>query len=151
MKPLIVLLIAFLIALVVMLLLNGIINWPLSGNIAMSVMLLFTAIGHFVFTKGMTLMVPPFIPFKKMMVYLTGFIEIRAAIGLLIPSLQILTSLLLIVFFVLMLPCNIYAAVKKVDYKKGNYNGPGLSYLWLRVPLQALFIVWVYFCNLYPA
>jgi len=51
----------------------------------------------------------------------------------------------LIVFFVLMLPANINAAVKKIDYEKGTYTGSGPLYLWFRVPLQVLFIAWVWF------
>ena len=43
-----------------------------SGRIAMSAMLAFTAVAHFVFTKGMTMMLPDFIPYKIETVYLTG-------------------------------------------------------------------------------
>jgi uncharacterized membrane protein len=110
----------------------------------MSVMLVFTSIGHFVFVQGMTLMIPAFIPFKKQIVYLTGVFEFAAAIGLLIPKLQNQTAWLLILFFLLILPANIQAAIKKIDYQKGTTSGPGLNYLWFRVPLQILFIAWVY-------
>jgi uncharacterized membrane protein len=58
----------------------------------MSVMLLFTAIAHFKFTKGMTMMLPGFIPFKTETVYLTGIIEIVAAIGLFIPHFRIIIA-----------------------------------------------------------
>lgn len=46
----------------------------------------------------------------------TGIIEIAAATGLFIPGLSVVTGWLLIVFFILILPANIYAAVKHVDY-----------------------------------
>jgi uncharacterized membrane protein len=120
----------------------------LSARIAMSAMLLFTAVGHFAFTKGMTMMIPDFIPFKTAMVYLTGIIEILAAIGLLIPGLRVLTAWLLILFFVLLLPSNIKAAIKHIDYQKGAFDGSGLNYLWFRIPLQILFIVWIYFSSI---
>lgn len=64
----------------------------------MSVMLIFTAIAHFAFTKGMSMMVPSFIPYKTEIVYVTGVIEIAAAIGLFIPSLRVTTGWFLIVF-----------------------------------------------------
>ncbi len=114
----------------------------------MSVMLLFTAMGHFIFTKGMAMMIPDFIPFKTEMVYLTGIIEIVAAIGLLIPALRVLTAWLLILFFVLLLPSNISAAIKHIDIEKGTLNGSGLNYLWFRIPLQILFIVWTYISSI---
>src|SRR4028119_2015028 len=104
MKPLFVLLGAFTISLLVIKFFTGTFDFPLSGRIAMSVMLLFTAIGHFAFTKGMAMMIPGFIPYKTATVYLTGIIEIMAAIGLLVPSFQRLTGWFLILFFILVLP-----------------------------------------------
>ena len=89
-------------------------------------------------------MLPGFIPYKAGMVYLTGIIEIAAAAGLLTPGLRIITAWLLIAFFILILPANIYAAVKHIDYQKGTPDGKGPIYLWFRVPLQILFIVWTY-------
>jgi uncharacterized membrane protein len=145
MKPLIVLLASFVIALLATRLILGDFAIALSGRIAMAIMLAFTAIGHFAFTKGMTMMIPNFMPFKKALVYFTGVIEILAAVGLLVPSFQVLTAWLLIVFFILLLPANINAAIRHVDYQKGTFEGTGVKYLWFRVPLQILFILWVYF------
>ena len=145
MKPLIVLLVSFVIALIVTRLIVGDFNVALSGRIAMASMLAFTAIGHFAFTKGMVMMIPDFISFKKALVYFTGVIEILAAAGLLISSYQVLTAWLLIVFFIVLLPANINAAIRHIDYQKGTFTGSGLTYLWFRVPLQILFILWTYF------
>jgi uncharacterized membrane protein len=145
MKPLIVLIVVFVLSLFVIRMVNGVFDYSLSGRIAMSVMLLFTSLGHFKFTDGMSKMMPERVPFKKELVYITGFIEIAAAIGLLIPSSQKLTGWLLILFFLLILPANINAALKRVDYEKGTYEGPGINYLWFRVPLQIFFIMWVYY------
>lgn len=144
MKPLVVLLTAFVIAVFVIKIINDVYNIALSARIAMAVMLVFTAIGHFAFTKGMIMMVPDFVPFKKEVVYLTGFIEIAAAVGLLIPGLRMVTGWLLILFFLLLLPANIKAAIEQIDYQKGTLGGPGMGYLWFRVPLQILFMVWTY-------
>ena len=144
MKPLIVLLIVFAISVFAIKIIFHKYDLALSGRIAMSAMLMFTAIGHFIYTKGMAAMMPGFIPFKTEMVYLTGVIEITAAIGLHIPGLRIVTAWLLILFFVLILPANINAAIKHIDYQKGTYDGNGLRYLWFRIPLQVLFIVWTY-------
>lgn len=144
MKPLIVLLIVFAVSILAMKLIRGNYEFAKSGRIAMSIMLLFTAVAHFAFTKGMAMMLPDFIPYKTETVYLTGIIEITAAIGLFIPSLRVITAWLLIAFFILILPANIYAALKQIDYQKGTSDGNGLMYLWFRIPLQILFIVWTY-------
>lgn len=145
MKPLIVLLAVFAVSLLITKFVRGSFEFALSGRIAMSVMLVFTAIAHFAFTKGMAMMVPGFIPFKTEAVYLTGLIEIAAAIGLFVPGFRVMTAWLLIAFFILMLPANIYAALNHIDYQKGTFDGNGLRYLWFRIPLQILFIVWTYF------
>lgn len=145
MKPLIILLSVFTLSLLATKIFRSKYEFALSGRIAMSAMLLFTAIGHFAFTKGMAMMLPGFIPYKTEIVYLTGIIEIVAAVGLLIPRFRIITAWLLIVFFFMILPANVYAAMNHVDYQKGTFDGTGPAYLWFRVPLQILFIGWTYF------
>jgi len=111
----------------------------------MSVMLLFTAIGHFVLREPMARMLPPSFPFRVEAILATGFLEVLGAIGLCIPVTRILTAWLLIVFFILILPANIYAAIRKINYEKAGVEGPGPRYLWFRIPLQLFFIAWVAF------
>jgi uncharacterized membrane protein len=144
MKPLFVLLGAFVISLIVTKIFTKTFEYSLSGRIAMAVMLVFTAIGHFAFTKGMTMMLPHFIPFKTAVIYLTGIFEIIAAIGLLIQNVRVWTGWTLILLFVLLLPANVYAAIHHIDYQNGTSGGNGIIYLWFRIPLQILFIVWTY-------
>lgn len=148
MKPLIVLILTFFTALVAIKLLKGIYAYALAARIAMAGMLFFTAVGHFVFTEGMALMLPAFIPHKQVIVLLSGVIEITAAIGLLVPGLRAITGWLLIIFFILILPANIYAAMHRVDFQTPSLEGPGPDYLWFRVPLQFFFIAWVYLSSI---
>lgn len=145
MKPLIVLLAVFCISVLGLKLIEHDYNFVLAARIAMCAMLFFTAIGHFAFTAGMAMMIPDFIPYKNRMVYLTGIFEIMLGIGLLIPAFTNYAGWMLIIFFIAILPSNIKAAIDKVDYQKGTTTGPGLSYLWFRVPLQIVFIAWTYF------
>ena len=116
-----------------------------AGRIAMSAMLLFTGVGHFVYTQGMTLMLPDFIPAKTEIVIFTGLLEILAAILLLIRKFQKIISVLLIIFLAVLLPANIHAAINHVNYQMADFSGRGTSYLWFRVPLQLLFIGWVWY------
>jgi uncharacterized membrane protein len=143
MKPLIVLLLVFGISLAVTKLINDY-NIRLSAQIAIAVMMVFTSIGHFIYTRGMAMMLPSFIPFKKEIVYITGVLEIASAAGLLIPATRTITAWLLIIFFIVLTPANINAAIKHLNMEKGTYDGSGPKYLWFRIPLQVLFIVWVY-------
>lgn len=123
----------------------------LSGNIAMCAMLQFTALGHFKFPEGMKLMIPPFIPFKKTMVLFTGLMEIAAGIALLFPVTRYATGIFLILFFIALLPANIYAANRRLDYQKGTYDGKGPEYLWFRIPMQVFLIAWVWYFAVLPA
>ena len=149
MKPLIALVVVFAVSLTLTWIYSGGFNYSLSGAIAMSAMLLLTAYGHFKFAKGMEAMLPGIIPYKNFIIVLTGIIEIAAAAGLLIPQLKTPAAWLLIIFFILILPANIVAAIRHIDYQKGTPDGPGPSYLWFRIPLQLLFIAWVYFFIIY--
>lgn len=136
---------AFLISLLIIKLAKGVLDFSLSGRIAMSVMLLFTASGHFLFPQGMAMMIPDFIPYKLFMVYLTGVIEIAAAIGLIPDRFSKITAVLLIIFFIAILPANIHAALNNIDLRTGDSSGPGSEYLYFRIPMQILLIVWTYF------
>ena len=145
MKPLLILLITFALSFLAIVIFTGKYDFPLAGRIAMCVMLISTGIAHFVYTTGMTIMLPNFIQFRKPLVYITGIMEMAGGIALLVPYLKFSAGVFLIVFFVVLLPANIYAAYNRINYEKGTYDGDGLNYLWFRVPLQILFIVWVYF------
>lgn len=144
MKPLFVLLITFIISVIAIKIVSQKYNLPLSARIAMCMMLLFTALGHFIYTKGMEMMIPDFLPLKTELVYITGGLEIVLGLGLIIPNTRIYCGWILIVFLLFMLPANINSAMKNIDYQRGSYTGPGIYYLWFRVPLQLLFIVWTY-------
>ena len=89
-------------------------------------------------------MIPKVIPFKVPIVYFTGVLEILLAIGLLTSQFKVVSAWILILFLVLMLPANIYAAFHNVNYQSATLDGNGLIYLWFRIPLQILFIAWIY-------
>ncbi len=125
------------------------VNYRLAAQIAMACMLVFTAIGHFVFTEGMSAMLPDFFPKKKELVLITGLMEIALGVGLVLPQYKYVSAWMLIVFFVLLLPVNIRAAIEHINYQTGELNGHGISYLWFRVPLQLFFVLWVYFSTIF--
>lgn len=143
--------VVFLIALLVMRILYKEYRFALSGRMAMAAMLVATGVAHFVFTKGMSMMLPDFVPFRTPLVYATGVLEILAAVGLLLPRYAKLTGWLLIAFFVLLLPANIYATMHHVNLESGTLDGDGPGYLWYRIPLQAVFIGWTYLSCIKPS
>ncbi|MGI9649603.1 DoxX family protein [Chryseobacterium sp. RLHN22] len=150
MKLLTILFITFILALLGTKIFQGDWNFLFSGNLGMAVFIAFTGFAHFKFQKGMTLMIPDFIPAKMFWVYFTGFIEIAAAVGLMIPSIRELTATLLIVFFILIFVANINSSKKNINIFKADYTGPGMSYLYKeRIPMQIILIVWAWFFGIY--
>ena len=114
----------------------------LIGRSSMAVMLIVTGVSHFTNTQQMVDMMPDFIPAKREMIYFTGVCELLAVVGLVWSRTARLASILLIIFFVLILPANIAGSLKSVQFG-GMELGP--IYLLFRIPLQVFFIWWVWF------
>ena len=89
-------------------------------------------------------MLPPSIPYRIELIYLTGALELLGAIGVWIPRLMRLTGLLLILMLIGILPANVYSAINRVDFG-GHSAGP--AYLLVRVPFQLFVIWWTYFAT----
>ena len=123
-------------------LLGGPISLSFRGRFAMAVMLLVTGIAHFAIADQMIAMLPDFVPVKRELVYFTGLCELAAVVGLIWGRFAWLTSVLLIVFFIAVLPANIFDALKGPELS-GFGNGP--EYLFIRIPEQILYIWWVWF------
>jgi uncharacterized membrane protein len=76
------------------------------------------------------------------MVYFTGFCEILGAIGILVPRTRPLAGLCLGVFLLAILPANIKAARENLAI-----SGRVATALWLRIPMQLLFLVLIFWCT----
>jgi len=150
MKLLTILFGTFLLALLGTTIIQGNWNFLFSGNLGMAVFIIFTGLSHFKFQKGMAMMIPDFMPAKMFWVYATGFIEIAAGIGLMIPSIREITAVLLIIFYVLVFVANINSSKKNINIFKGDYTGPGMAYLYKeRIPMQIILIAWTWYFGIY--
>ena len=92
----------------------------------------------------MATMLPPAVPYRVELIYLTGVFELLGALGVWLPRLTRLTGLLLIIMLIGVLPANIYSALQRVDF---GGHGAGPLYLLVRVPFQLLVICWTYFAT----
>jgi uncharacterized membrane protein len=128
-------------------------SWVITGfkitpaaraRVGLTLFFLFTSLGHFIRTEEMSSMLPPSIPYRVELIYLTGILELLGAIGVWIPRLMRLTGLCLILMLLGILPANIYSAISRVDFG-GHRAGP--AYLLVRVPFQLLVIWWTYFAT----
>ncbi len=114
------------------------------ARVGLSLFFAFTAIGHFLMTQEMAAMLPPSVPYRVEVIYLTGVLEFLGAIGVWIPRLMKLTGLCLILMMIAVLPANIYSALHHVEFG-GHQYGP--AYLLVRIPFQLLVIAWTYFAT----
>jgi uncharacterized membrane protein len=115
-------------------------TWQTSARDALSLMLVFTGVSHFTFMKeDFARMMPPSIPWPRALVYFTGICEFAGAVGLLLPEFRRVAAYALIAFFLAILPANIHAARAGVTVR-----GKPATSLWLRIPMQILFIAIAY-------
>lgn len=143
MAPLIFLLVTFVvIALADRYLLGRRIGLSMAGRIAMGVMLLVTGIAHFTATDTMVEMMPDVLPAKRELVYFTGICELLAIPGLIWERTRRLAAVLLIAFFIAVLPANVIGSLKQVQMGGMEY---GTAYLLFRIPLQIFFIWWTWY------
>lgn len=117
------------------------ISYDTAGVIGLVVLFLFTASGHFIETQAMADMLPPFVPARVPLVYLTGIFEILLAIGIALPATRRTAGLAAIATLVLFFSANVYAAFNRIEMG-GHAWGP--AYLLIRAPLQALLIAWTW-------
>jgi uncharacterized membrane protein len=114
----------------------ALVTWQDSARYALAVMFVFTGIAHFNKMKhDLARMIPPVFPRPLLLVYITGMLEFMGAAGLLLPQFHSLAGMCLIALLVGMFVANVNAALTGVTLR-----GKPATALWLRTPMQALFI-----------
>ncbi|MFC0524933.1 hypothetical protein ACFFGV_15245 [Pontibacillus salicampi] len=108
----------------------------------MFAMLLTTGMSHFFMASSFQQMLPDFIPYKSLVVYLTGIIEILLGIGVVFNRFLKVSSYSLIIFFIVVFPVNVNNALNGT-LLSGGLESQIPYYLWIRLLFQPLFIWWV--------
>ena len=115
-------------------------SWRAAGRGALAIMFLFTGTSHFTSMKyDFAAMIPDPLPNGLWVIYLTGVFEIAGAVGLLIPRTRKLAGICLILLLIAMFSANVNAAINGIPL-----SGQDPTPLWLRTPMQLLYIgmVW---------
>jgi uncharacterized membrane protein len=118
-------------------------RFPLRWLAAVS--LVAAGLNHFVSPTFYRRIVPPFLPAPRLLVAISGVCEIAGGFGLLVRPLRRSAGWGLIALLVAVFPANIYMAVDPIQTADGRIPA---WLLWLRLPLQAVFIAWVWFISL---
>ena len=111
-------------------------TWHDSVRYALAIMFVFTGMAHFNKTRrDLERMIPSFFPQPMFIVYVTGVCEFLGAAGLLIPRFRAVAGICLILLLVGMFTANANAGMKKLTLR-----GKPVTPLWLRTPMQVLFV-----------
>lgn len=97
---------------------------------------------HFVNPGFYLPMMPPYLPYHLELVYLSGLAEIALGALVLLPSVRPLAAWGIIVLLIAIFPANLHIALHNVPLA-GAEHGAGV-WNWVRLPVQALLIVWAW-------
>ena len=112
-----------------------------SGRVGICAVFLFAATGHFFKTSQMIEMLPPFVPGRRALIYISGFLEIALGIAILAMPDPFYVGLVIVAYLIVIFPSNIYAAIRRIPF---GAHSMGPKYLLVRLPLQLLLIRWTY-------
>ncbi|EPG73531.1 DoxX-like family protein [Leptospira fainei serovar Hurstbridge str. BUT 6] len=102
--------------------------------------MLYTIAGilHFIIPKFYLRIMPPWIPYHKLIIQLSGVAEILLGLGLFFPQTKSLSAWGIILLLIAVFPANVY------HYQSRTKRDPPTTLLILRLPLQLVLIYWAY-------
>ncbi len=118
---------------------------PAGGVIILALIFGVAGVLHFVMPRPFDAIVPPwlpaFFPDARTLVYASGVAELAGAAGLLLPATRSLAGWGLILLLVAVFPANVQMLLMA---RASNAAWWWTMALWVRLPLQALLIWWVW-------
>jgi uncharacterized membrane protein len=93
---------------------------------------------HFVIPRTYEAIVPPRLPAARALVYASGAAEIAGGAGVMHPRTRKLASWWSVATLLAVFPANVNMALNPDRYRVPG----GAVALWLRLPFQALFVLW---------
>ncbi len=99
----------------------------------------FAGVRHFVDPGFYIRMMPPYLPLHRELVYLSGVIEIVLGVLAAVPRFRKPAAWAVIAMLLAFMPVHIHMALNPEQYPEVPPAG-----LWIRIPLQGLFILWAW-------
>ncbi|WP_165070811.1 DoxX family protein [Paludisphaera rhizosphaerae] len=110
----------------------------LAGKAAFAALFIVGGVAHFARPEAYMKIMPPYLPFHRELVLVSGFFEIALGVALMIPATSRLAAWGLIALLVAVFPANVFM------YQHAERFGISPTLLLLRLPLQGLLILWAY-------
>lgn len=105
-------------------------------------------VSHFLMPDTFLKMMPPFLPWPLLLVYISGVFEILGGIGLILSRTKVWAAIGLVLLLLAVLPANVYVVLNNVQLG-GVMSQP--IYQWIRLPMQLVLIALVVWCGgIYP-
>lgn len=97
---------------------------------------------HFVSPETYLPMMPPYLPWHRELIFLSGVAEVLCGIGVLWPPTRRIAAWATIALLIAILPANIHIAWNNVPLF-GSTEGAGI-WNWVRLPFQFVLMAWAY-------
>ena len=115
-------------------------NWRTFFRVLLAIFFVVAGANHFRVPDIYLGMMPPWLPWPRALVQISGWAEILGGLGVLVPFTRRFSGWGLILLLIAVFPANIHVALQ------GRMPGLEVSplMLWLRLPLQIVFFAWVW-------
>ena len=117
-----------------------------AGYMVMALFYCIAGVNHFLHPQMYVTILPPYLPWPPLLVYVTGLAEILGGVGAMIPDGLVFARTRaaacwgIVVMLVLFLQVHIYMCL----YPE-RFPGIPVWALWVRLPLQGLLIAWAWY------
>ena len=112
--------------------------WVFAGKSVFAALFVLAGVGHFVRPDFYLRIMPPYLPFHRPLVLLSGVFEVALGVLLLVPRFSRLAAFGLIALLIAVFPANIY-----LYQHQEIWPLTPLVHL-IRLPLQGVLILWAY-------
>ena len=110
--------------------------------VALAVFFVGAGVNHFANPGFYVRITPPSLPAPLALVYISGFFEVLGGIGVLVPRVRSAAGWGLILLLIAVFPANLYMVIHPE-----RFSDIPAAALYLRLPLQAVFIAWAYWAT----
>jgi uncharacterized membrane protein len=112
--------------------------WKFIGRMVFAALFIVGGIAHFLATDVYMRIMPPYLPYHRALVLVSGVFEVALGLLLLVPRTSRLAAWGLVALLIAVFPANLY-----MFQQSDQFPLPPILLL-LRLPLQGLLILWAY-------
>ncbi len=110
--------------------------------VVMAAFYVFAGVMHFVSPEAYLPMMPPYLPWHRELVFLSGVAEVALGVAVLVPQTRRWAAWGLIAMLIAIFPANLHIALYDVPVFGAEKGLAALN--WVRLPLQLVLIAWAW-------